>query len=133
MTELMFNDFKIYFPSEWCHAVNYWKNCAYELYVQLDDGKTLAFDFIDKTIHVVKPDSKQISDVERINEFGRRLRRLMHAKGLTQNDLSEITGISQATISSYITGRVVPSFIKVDKICRALNCSMDELRDSKKN
>lgn len=131
MEELMFNEFKMHFPSEWRHAVRYWENCTYELYIQLDDGTIMVFDFIDKTIRKVNSNKGQLSDDDRMCEFGRRLRRIMYAKGLTQNDLSELTGISQTMLSSYITGKVVPSFMKVDRICRTLNCSMDDLRYSK--
>ena len=128
MTDLMFEDFKLYYPSEGRRAVKHWVNCTYELYIRLDDGTLLAFDYLDKSIRKVRINKEALTDNDRMSEFGRKLNRLLYAKGLTQNDLSELTGISQSMLSLYITGRVVPSFMKVDKICRALGCSMDSLR-----
>lgn len=128
MKDLIFNEFKACYPSDGIHAIKYWENGPYEIYIRLDDGKILAFDFIDKSIRIARPYKEPLSDDDRVHEFGRRLCRLMYIKGLTQNDLSEITGISQTMISFYVNGRSVPSFDKVDKICRALGCSMDELR-----
>ena len=69
-----------------------------------------------------------MSEEECKNEFGTRLKRLIYYKGFTQEDLSNATGISKTMINGYITGKINPSFYKVDKICKALGCSMDRLR-----
>ena len=127
MTELMFEDFIAYFPSIGTHAIKYWESSTYELSVELDDGTIAIFDYTNKTIRWLSKDDYTTEQGCKY-EFGRRLKRLMFIKGVTQMELADMTGISQTLLSGYITGRVSPSFLKVDKICRALNCSMDELR-----
>ena len=127
MTELMFEDFIAYFPSIGTHAIKYWESSTYELSVELDDGTIAIFDYTNKTIRWLSKDDYTTEQGCKY-EFGRRLKRLMFIKGVTQTELADMTGISQTLLSGYITGRVSPSFLKVDKICRALDCSMDELR-----
>lgn len=127
MTELMFEDFIVYFPSIGTHAVKYWESSTYELYVELDDGMIAIFDYTNKTIRWLSQND-YTTEQKCKYEFGRRLKRLMFIKGVTQMELADMTGISQTLLSGYITGRVSPTFPKVDKICRALDCSMDELR-----
>lgn len=60
-------------------------------------------------------------------EFGRRLKTLLELRGMTQNELSEETGISQVSISKYLNGKSDPSLLNVLKIARALDCSLDDL------
>ena len=128
MKDLIFNEFKACYPLYGEHAIKYWENGPYEIYIRLDDGKILAFDFIDRSVNIAKVYKEPLTDEDRMYEFGRRLRRIMYIKGLTQKDLSKSTGISQTMVSFYINGRSIPSFDKLDKICRVLGCSMDELR-----
>ena len=47
---------------------------------------------------------------------------------MDQKDLSKKTGISETMISRYMNGLSNPGFFVVDKIARALDCSMDDLR-----
>ena len=61
-------------------------------------------------------------------EFRQRLRRLMTRQGVSQLELSELTGIPQSTISNYLTGKFLPGFYNMDKIAKALKCSIDEFR-----
>jgi transcriptional regulator with XRE-family HTH domain len=61
-------------------------------------------------------------------EFGIRLRRLLRMKGMTQSDLADAIGITNAGLSGYINGKHTPSFYMVNKIARVLKCSVDELR-----
>lgn len=41
--------------------------------------------------------------------------------GLTQTELSKLTGISQSTISDYEKGNIIPSISNIKKIAKALN------------
>lgn len=128
MDEIMLLSFEAEFPSEAKRVVRYWEYCTYELAVQLDDGKVLIYDNMNHSIRRAPTYGEELTEQELKTEFGRRLQRLLYSRGMTQEDLANVTGISQAMISQYITGRVNPSFAKVDKICRVLGCSMDKLR-----
>lgn len=121
-------DLRLYFPSIANRVVEYYDTSPYEVTVILNDGLRFIFDDIDKTIRRLPKDNRNMTEEECKNEFGMRLRKIMCHKGFTQEDLSEATGISQTMLSKYITGNACPSFSKVDRICKALNCSMDKLR-----
>jgi transcriptional regulator with XRE-family HTH domain len=54
------------------------------------------------------------------NNFPKNLRALRKLVGITQEDLSNETGIKRGTIGSYEEGRAEPSFDNLLKICHAL-------------
>lgn len=95
--------------------------------VRLNDGSYFLYDDFDKTLRKLPRDGYGLTEDECRKEFGFRLRRLLYCKGITQAELSEMTGIPQCSISNYICGKVGPNFYTVDKIAKALGCSLDEL------
>lgn len=61
-------------------------------------------------------------------EFARRLRKIKHNnKDYDQKELSEVTGISEATISHYLKGTRTPRGENLVKLAKALDCTVDEL------
>lgn len=60
-------------------------------------------------------------------EFGNRLMSLMKARGMTQRQLSEVTGLTEAAISRYISGKRTPRALTIGIIANALNVTSDEL------
>ena len=52
-------------------------------------------------------------------------------RGWTQIDLGIKTGINPKTLSSYENGRTEPSLGEVVKLCKAFNCSIAYLTDTK--
>lgn len=124
----MFDNVKLYFPFIANDVVSYYEKGKHELILKLKDGTSVSYDDYDRTIRNLPSDSYNMSEKEFKIEFGIRLSRLMHMKGITQMDISNKTGIPQPMISSYITGRNLPSFYKVDKLAKALGCSMEDLR-----
>ena len=48
-------------------------------------------------------------------------------KGLTQERLAEITGIKQQSISSYEAGRQFPRRANLEKLAKALDCTIGEI------
>ena len=97
------------------------------LFIRLDDGVYLYDDF-ERLLIALPGDSSRMTEQECRYEFARRLRRLMMVYCVNQNELSERTGISQAMISKYVTGKSEPGFYNLDKIARALGCSTEEFR-----
>ena len=124
----MFESLKSYFPSLAEEVVDYRKENQFELYVRTRDGDSYIFDDGDKTIRRLPNNSRDLTEIECRNEFGRRLRKMMFRKNVTQIELSERTGISQTLLSRYIMGKSNPGFYNVDKIAKALDCSVDDFR-----
>lgn len=99
-----------------------------EMVLRMNDGTYMLYDDDAKTIRNLPKDSRAMTEDECRNEFGARLYKIMWSKGITQQELSDMTGIPRVTISYYMTGRSTPSFYKVDQIAKALGCSTDDFR-----
>lgn len=62
--------------------------------------------------------------------FGDKLKQLLDTKGVTQRELSIATGITEVSISRYITNkRKDPRLDALRKICSALDISLTEFGD----
>ena len=60
-------------------------------------------------------------------EFSCRLKDAIEKNGLTQKQFAEIMGVSEVTISRYVTENRYPSIDRLAKICRHLGVSADYL------
>lgn len=128
MKEKMLEDLKFYYPDVVEDAIDYYEKGKYELIVKTKDGNAYSWDNMERTIRRLPRPNEPMTEEQCKREFGIRLRRIMYVKGITQNELSELTGISQPILSGYITGKTAPSFVKVDVIAKALDCSADDFR-----
>lgn len=126
----MIERFELYFPELAKHAENYRVDPyhQYELIIDMDNGMRFLYDDLQNTIRKLPRDVDYMTKEETIREFGRRLDRLMYQKHITQAELSELSGIEQPTISAYINGQRNPGLYALDKIAKALGCSLDEFR-----
>lgn len=70
-----------------------------------------------------------MTEIEWINSFADNLAMIMYESKLTQKDLSEMTGISEATISKYLRKQQMPGIKAVLNIAYALSYSLDDLLD----
>ena len=59
-----------------------------------------------------------------------RLKATIFEKGITQQDLSKVTGIPSSYISLAIRGRLNLSADEQNRIAKALNCKSEELFES---
>lgn len=126
MHEKIIEDFKLYFPLVAEEAVRYRVDREYnELVVTLEDGQEVMFDGYNYTLRNL-PNIDNMSSADVRKEFGKRLRKIMERKHITQEQLAEAVNIQQSNISLYINGRTNPTFATVYKIARALGCSMDD-------
>lgn len=122
------DNLKRYFPFVYEDAVSHHQVSMYELVVELIDGSSVIYDDFEKTIRVLPPDSDDMTEEECRREFGCRLRRMMFIKHMNQSELSKKTRIPQALLSRYMNGKTTPSFYNVDRICKVLGCSIEDLR-----
>ena len=56
-----------------------------------------------------------------------KLKEIRKERGIKQNQLSEMCGINQNTISRYETGTREPRLRDLQAMASALNCTLDEL------
>jgi transcriptional regulator with XRE-family HTH domain len=66
------------------------------------------------------------------NEFGRHLKVIRTYKGISLDELANITGIASWVLWSYEEGKEIPKKPKVHAIARALCCDVRNLLDSRK-
>lgn len=126
--EKMFNNFTMRFPFIAEKAVEYCESSEYDITVRLEDGSIFLYDDMEGSIRKLPSDSASLTKEECDREFGERLMKMMRRKSITQAELSERTGLSQAQVSNYINGRTTPSFYIADKIAKALGCSTEYFR-----
>lgn len=62
-----------------------------------------------------------------MEQFSIRLKNIRNSRGLTLNQLSRLTGTTQATLSRYENGHRVPDIDALKKISTVLNVSTDYL------
>lgn len=60
-------------------------------------------------------------------EFARRMKHQMIKNVFNQSDLGKELGISQQTVSKYLTGTIIPSLSMAVKLSRVLGCTLDYL------
>ena len=128
MNEYDFLEFEKQFPWAVEQMEQLLASNDYFIRVKLNDGRIYEYNIEHKSIRKLPNDPDHLTERQYRIEFGRRLRDILSYKGLTQKDLSDITGIPQSTISHYIRGLTTPSSYMLDKIAKALNCSTDDFR-----
>jgi transcriptional regulator with XRE-family HTH domain len=64
---------------------------------------------------------------ERNMEFNENLKNIRATLALTQDELSERSGLKPAAISHFETGKREPSLKNIIRLCRALGCSPNAL------
>ena len=64
-------------------------------------------------------------------EMGRFIAEKRRAKNLTQEQLAELLGVSNKTISKWETGKSMPDYAVVESLCKELNITIAELLTGK--
>lgn len=128
MSDSVYSNFKRHFPLIADSAAKIYPGKRLELIAELDDGRRILYDDLEGAIRRLPRDDKNLTEDECRSEFGWRLRRLMLIKCISQQELSEATGIPQPALSRYMNGVNIPSFHKADLIAKAMGCSIDEFR-----
>ena len=68
-------------------------------------------------------------DLEWLEQFGDRLKRLIHKYGKTQKQVACELGIDESVLSKYITGKHAPNVYIVSLLAKSLDCEVKQLFD----
>lgn len=101
-----------------------------ELMIYREEGSRVRYDCFNGDWFKWYPtdyDINKRSDKQIIQDFQWRLRRTMTVKCIGQSKLAERSGISQGTISNYLSGKSIPDILKLNSLARALNVDVSEL------
>ena len=100
----------------------------WDMLVTFTNGKKVIYDrFTGYHRNIFYESVNELTDKQEKKEFAYRLRMMMKRKYITQKQLAELIGTSQAMISKYINGEALPNVLVVRKIAKVLDCSMDDL------
>ena len=64
---------------------------------------------------------------EWLETFGTNLLNIMNEKGISQRELADAAGVSEATISRYVNKRQIPNANVIVAIANALGCRPSDL------
>lgn len=104
-----------------------------EIFIKTENGEQYTYSFIGHVLRKLKPPKSDIdilSEEEWREVFAEQLCYKMKARGIFQDRLSELTGISRVTINRYINGKATPSTYNIRRIAKALGCSVINLIES---
>ena len=130
MWEDVLAGFEFSYPELYKRIVDWYPSGCMEITVKLDDGRKKAYVLMDDLlidIYDPRESSYEVDDeIWRLN-FSRRLKNRMHRFGISQEELSDRTGISKTMLSRYMNGKASPSGDNIERLARALHCSYNEL------
>ena len=64
--------------------------------------------------------------------ISKNLKEEIEQSGKTKTEIAKAIGVSNPTISQYLSGRIQPSLSTLSKLCTFLNCSADDILNVKK-
>ena len=124
MGEYLYENFKLYFPMIEKHCIGWRQTDKFELEIDDEDSYVYIYNDMDHSLGRKIDTSK---DIGWRKEFARRLRKKIAMKGITQANISRLTGIGQPLLSFYTQGKSLPSAQKVSALAKALDCSVNDL------
>lgn len=130
--EPVLRKFEEYYPHLLSGMLDWYPSGRNEITVHLKNQDTLIYNFVTNDIRrngISETDADDITEDEWRKIFSKKLIDKMYYANISQWRLSELTGISEVSISKYMNGRATPSGFNIDRICRALKCSVSELTD----
>ena len=61
------------------------------------------------------------------------LKNEIEQSGKSKSEIAKAIGVSNPTVSQYISGRIQPSLSTLSKLCNFINCSADDILNIKKD
>lgn len=118
----------LYFPDLLGEVVHAREYVQFMLLLETNTEYDYFYNITNNVLIPIPKDDKNLDKDSFRRIFGVLLRRALECSGLTQEELSEKTGIPQPNISDYLYGKHFPSFYQIDKMAKAMNCSVEDLR-----
>lgn len=132
--EGMLEEFKATQPFNMDDIVDWYPSGQMEITIKFKGGMKVSYDCFSKTSKYIGRIDDEDYDICITEEQYReclaiRLRRKMRLRGMSQGDLSQHSGISRVSLSSYMNGYSTPSAYTLVRLARVLKCSVSELAD----
>ena len=118
--------FEMYYSQHIGNVADYRLRNPNELIVTFTNGTRLIFCEPENIAYKISSNNTEKSEYDIRLDFSTALRRILYRRDITQKELSELTGISQTTISKYLNRKATPSLYIIDRLTRALGCSIND-------
>ena len=130
--ERILDEYKVWHPSLYEHTVECRPSGRHCILASLDDGSKIEYNSVNNTMRdvtkfYIREQSIDVDEAAWRREFGHKLQRAIAEKGMTQEKLSDATGISRQMLSRYVRGTSTPSGYILSRIVNALGCDVREL------
>lgn len=126
MKNTIYENFKLDWPPIYADAQDIVQDGPYELVVWTKEGSIYTYSMLDRSVRRVSSTNTP-SDEEYAIAFGKKLSGILYSKGITQAELANKLGVSQGTVSNYLTGRTLPRIPQIRRIAILLHIPMDDL------
>ena len=125
----VFDDFASRRPDMAEDVVDWYPSGQYEIVVKLRSGKRYIYDWRLQLVYrlIEKYDEEDVTEEMWRKKFRFKLCDKMRRMCVNQYELSIRSGITNVTISKYMNGKATPSAYNLERIARALECSVSEL------
>lgn len=129
MWDVVFESLENNYPDIIYEIVDWYPSGYQEITIKDQNGVKKTYNWITGKLRVIYDPSNDcsLSEEEWRKVFSSRLYNRLITLGMSQETLSEITGISQVTLSKYINGKATPSTYNSRKLAEALKCPIGEL------
>lgn len=124
--------YKNWYPNLYERTVDC-KPCGrYTILATLDDGSRLEYTTLNDSIrdvskyYAVRNGDGNNEEVWR-QEFGNKLRRIIAERGMSQEQVSDLTGISRQMLTRYVKGMSTPSGYNLTRLSEILDCDIRDL------
>ena len=127
MKHWAFDRFNLNYPTLAKRIISWSPVSCNAILVTLDDGSIVRYNGILDTVRdMVSYDG---SEAQYRKEFSLRLIEKMADQYVDQSYLSQLSGVSQQSISNYMHGKSLPTIFILNKLATALHCSAADLVD----
>ena len=123
----IYMNFKTYYPFLDSEVRSWSPNGINSIIAELLDGTVIEYNDALRSFRTVRKFDGTEESWKR--EFASKLIKMMANKGCDQTYLSEISGVSQVSISNYLNKKAIPNCYTVFKLSKALGCTVSELID----
>lgn len=62
-----------------------------------------------------------------LEQITKNISEAINTSGKSKTQIANEIGITKATLSQYLSGRAFPSLVTLKKLCKALDCSYEEI------
>lgn len=123
----MLDQFQSYYPYLYDTMVDWWPSGRTCINVKLNDNSIIEFESFDNTIRKVK--SKECDgDSESLRKtIGNNIKKMIRARSISQNEIAEKCGITEAMLSRYIHGTSMPGIDKIYILSKVLDCRVTDI------